>query len=478
MLDLSALRKNKITLEDYNYKQDIDNRLLMAQFTSMDLEVLEEILYSSISIPIRKLAKSLDLGDEELLPILQKLSKTGLFKFDGDAICVDKEIRKYFETQVLKFDSEFTPGMEFLQSLLRKVPIHVLPVWYAIPRTSNNIFDSLVEKYLLTPQIFQRYLAELNFGDPVLTAIVNDVYNAVDFKVLGKDIIEKYNLTRPAFEELLLFLEFNFVCCLGYEKIEDEWKEIVTPFQEWRDYLMFLKETESSPIVTADRIVKRRGGDFAFIHDLAALLTMAKKTPIALAPDKSGRQLATKAFVTSFAAKIEEKESDSPEFLNYFSKLLAKACLLKLADIVDGRLYALEAANDWLDMRLENRAMFLYRHPLNKLISDLIPAQICTERNVREAEKSIVRALSSEWIYFDDFIHGVIVPLGDDSMIMLKRQGKIWKYALPCYSEEELALIKATVLEWLFEFGVTSVGMHDGKECFYITPFGQSLFGR
>ena len=175
MAELSSLRKNKISLEDYDFKHDIENRLLMSQFSSHDLEVLEEILYSSIKIPVRKISKSVDLDEDELFPILEKLSKTGLFTFEGDSIVVDKEMRKYFEAQILKFDPDFKPGMEFLQSILRKVPIHVLPIWYSIPRTSNNIFESLVEKYLLTPQIFQRYLMELSFPDPILAGIVHEV---------------------------------------------------------------------------------------------------------------------------------------------------------------------------------------------------------------------------------------------------------------------------------------------------------------
>src|SRR5579862_6788429 len=86
MHDASLQKKNKITLEDYDFRQDIENRLLMGQFTSIDLVVLEEILYSSITIPIRKLSKSLSLEEEELLPILQKLSKTGLFSLDDQTI--------------------------------------------------------------------------------------------------------------------------------------------------------------------------------------------------------------------------------------------------------------------------------------------------------------------------------------------------------------------------------------------------------
>jgi DNA-binding Lrp family transcriptional regulator len=478
MVDLSSIRKNKIALEDYNYKQDIENRLLMAHFSSKDLDVLEEILYSSIKIPIRKLAKSVDLDEEEIFPILEKLSKTGLFNFEQDCIVVDKEMRKYFEAQMLKFDPDFKPGMEFLQSILRKVPIHVLPIWYSIPRTSNNIFDSLIEKYLLTPQIFQRYLSELNFSDPILTGIVHDVYNAPDLKVYGKDLIEKYRVSREQFEHCLLQLEFHFACCLGYEKVGEEWKEIVTPLHEWREYAIFLRNTETPLIPTVNKISRYRTQDFAYIQDLSLILSQAKRTPLSLAEDKNKRQLPSKVILTALATKMEDFEADSTSFADHIHLLIVKLRQLKLADVIDNRLYALESANDFLDMRCENRALFLYRHPLNRLFSPQIPADIITDRNLREAEKSILRVINSGWVYFDDFIRGVIAPLGEDSIVMLKRQGKTWKYSLPTYTEEELALIKATVLDWLFELGVTAVGKHNGKECFSVTSFGQSLFGR
>lgn len=478
MADLGTPRKNKITLEDYDFRQDIENRLLMSQFTSQDLSVLEEILYSSLKIPVKKLAKSVNLDEKELYPILEKISKSGLFSFEEDSILVDKEARKYFESQALKFDPDFKPGMEFLQTILRKVPIHILPVWYSIPRTSNNIFESLVEKHLLTPQIFQRYLGELNFPDPVMTGIVQDVFASRDLKVYGKDLIEKYGISREQFELYLLQLEFHFACCLGYEKVEDQWTEIVTPLHEWREYAIFLRNTESRPIPSVDQIRRKRPQDFAWILDLSLILSLAKKQPLPLEEDRNGRLLPNRTTLATLAAKMEGFDLKDPSFEDYMHSLILKARQLKLADPVDGRLYALESAGDFLDMRPENRALFLYRHPLNRLISRQIPAEIITDRNLRESEKSILRVLNSGWVYFEDFLKGVIAPLGEDSLIILKRLGKSWKYTLPAYSEEELALIKVTVLEWLFEIGVTAVGEHNGKECFCVTAFGQSLFGR
>ncbi len=321
-------------------------------------------------------------------------------------------------------------------------------------------------------------MGELNFSDPVLSGIVHDVYHSPDLKLYAKDIIEKYGISREQFEHYLLQLEFHFACCLGYENVGDEWKEIVTPLNEWREYAIFLRNTESCPIAQTTKVMRRRSDDFAFILDLSQVLSLAKKQPLALSADKNHRLLPAKATVSALVAKMEGLDEEHPSLSDYLHYLISKLRQLKLADVVEGRLYALESANDFLDMRPENRAIFLYRHPLNRLVSPAVPAELITDRNLREAERSVVRVLNSGWVYFEDFLRGVIVPLGENSIVMLKRHGKSWKYTLPVYSEEELALIKATVLEWLFELGVTAVGEHNGKECFCVTPFGQSLFGR
>lgn len=478
MIEMSPLRKNKIVLADYEYRNDIENRLLMAQFSTLYLDVLEEILYSSLNISLRKLSKHLDLPEETLLPILENLSRTGLLKVQGDTITVEKEERKYYESQIVKFEDDFTPGMEFLQSLLRKVPIHVLPSWYSTPRTSNNIFDSIVEKYLLTPHIYQRYLLELNLGDPVLIGIMQDLFQTPDFKLNARDLIEKYHLSKEQFEEYMLHLEFNFVCCVGYQREGEQWKEIITPFQEWRDYLRFLRDTEAPPISSTASIVRTRPNDFSFIQDMTVVLSLAKKEPISLLPFSEDKLLPEPTVLATIASKCEQLNEKEPFFLPYIQQILSKLCLLKLADRVEGRLYALESASDWLDMRPENKALFIYRHPLNRILSRSLPSQLCTERPIREAEKSILRVLGSGWVFFDDFIKGVLVPLSDESLVMLKRTGKTWRYTLPHYTDEERLLIQATIFEWLFEVGIVATGSVNGRACFCVTPFGQTLFGR
>ncbi len=128
-------------------------------------------------------------------------------------------------------------------------------------------------------------------------------------------------------------------------------------------------------------------------------------------------------------------------------------------------------------MRVENRALYLYRHSLNKILSIQLPSHLLTEKVIRDAEKAVMRVLHTGWVLFEDFDKGVIVPFGDHAPATLKKCGKGWKYALPEYTPEERAFIRAIVFEWLFEAGITAVGTYNGKECFTVTAFGQSLFG-
>lgn len=481
MVEANLFRKNKINLEDYDYQKDIQNRVLMSRFSTEDLEVLEEIVYSSQRIPISRLVSQLDKSLDQLITILQKLSETDLFKIEEDTVIVDKEMRKYFETQIQKFEEDFTPGMEFLQALLKKVPIHVLPNWYPIPRTSNNIFQSLIEKYLKTPQTFQRYLAELNLGDPILNNIVKDVFSAPDYKVYSSDIREKYELSEELFEEHLLYLEFNLVCCLVYEKKGEEWVEVVTLFKEWRDYLNFLKTSQPKQIPEKQEIERLRPHDFSFAEDLSTLLALsiAKPLYVRLSPEEewvfdknSASQVAKQC--KGFDLKTEE---GATRFNDYMGRMIQKLLFLKLARIEDSQLVAVEDAEEWLGMPIEKRALNIYKQTLARYPFSEYPQEICTERNIHEIEKSISRILDSGWVLLEEFLEGVIAPISEKSKMSLEKTGRYWKYSLPDYTEEEAALIKQVIYEWLFEGGIITRGTFQGRECLRITPFGQSMFG-
>lgn len=460
MMELGLVRKNhKVNLSDYNFQQDLDLRVLIADLSSFEHELLQEIFFSSLKFPFKKLMRSLDCQEEDLKKSLEKLEKSGLLKWDADFITVDKEMRKYFEFQMNRFDPDFKPDMEFAQGLLRKVPIHVLPSWYAIPRTSNNIFESVVEKYLLTPQIFQRYIAELSYPSPVFQNIVRDVFASPDYRVSSSDIIAKYNLSRRDFEEAMLWLEFHFIVCLTYEKQDDLWFEYISPFHEWQEYLQFLKQTKAPPLPPSSKIIRKRENDFAFVEDLSAILRTAPKDPTL---------------------------SSLGHFPQYLKQLVEKILLLQFGSWDQGKLFVKEEASFFLKMKSQDQALYLYRHPFNRPLP-LHSTAIETaqewglkdaeyEKRLRTAEKSIRRVLHGDWIFFDDFLKGVTVCLSEGEELELKKVGKHWKYTIPSFDEQEKETLRETVMQWLFETGITAVGECDGRECFAVTALGRTLF--
>jgi hypothetical protein len=475
MLELSSVRKNKVNLGDYNFQQDIESRILLSDFTLFDFEVIEEILFNPLRISVKKLSRTLDCSEKKLGPILQKISKAGLVQLQDDTLLVDKERRKYFEFQISRFDEKFTPNMEFLQGLLKQVPIHILPSWYAIPRSSNNIFESIIEKYLLTPQIYQRYVMELNFPDPIMTGIMRDVFSSSDFRISSSDLIAKYNLARSDFEQIMLQLEFHFICYVTYSREEDHWNEWVAPFHEWREYLLFLQKTETPVIQKPESICRLRENDFAFVEDMGNLLSLAKKKPFSIDRRQTNGALSLAAIrLLAPHCHIQINTPEKIEFAGqYLGRVIDKLILIRLAEAINGRLSPLDSAIEWLEMDLENRALQLYRHSLNRLTNNELNPCLCTERNLREAEKSIKRVLHTGWVLFDDFIHGAVVSFNEDSTVILKKNGKQWKYTLPQYSDDEKKLIKAAIFDFLFECGIVAIGTINGQDCLTVTPFGQ-----
>ncbi|MBM3191548.1 MAG: hypothetical protein FJZ63_02685 [Chlamydiae bacterium] len=476
MLELNPFRKNKVNLQDYDYQKDIQNRLLMARLDAQDLIILEELLYGHAKLCASQLAQDLLLDEAQVTQTLNKLADSGLFQIKEHAIFVNKEVRKYFEAQLQKFEDNFVPGMEYLQTLLRKVPFHILLTWYPIPRTSNNIFDSLVEKYLLTPQTFQRYLLELNFGNETIASIVDDIYHAPNFSLPAEALKKKYNLSDEEFEEIALHLEFNFVGCLTYEQVGDRRLQVLSPFHEWKEYLCFLRDSKPQPLTTPKQMTRYRKQDFAFIEDMTLLLSLLKTTPLALTLNTQEEWIPDKTSLKKLSQLIVGFEDTGTAFLDYLKHLIKKLVFLKLCKIDASLLKLHEDSREWLSFSLENRALSMYKHTLLRLEQDHLLGEIGTERNVREIEKNLHQVLHLGWVCFEDFLKGLSASLNKESKVTLKKQGKHWKYTLPSYTDEECSFIRRVIFEWLFEAGLVSIGHYKDKEYFCITPFGQSIF--
>lgn len=373
----ASTQKNNVSLSDYGYRRDIENRLLTAELSIEEVETLKELLDGPLTHPIAHLASILSLTPKKLLLLLTKLEKTGLFTLQGENVVVDKEMRKYYEAHIQKFDETFEPDMEFFQGLLSKVPIHILPTWYEIPSFSVNIFKGIVDNYLLTPKTYEKYLKGLKFKDPALNNLLQDILKTPNFMLRAQTLMKKHSLTREKFEEYVLTLEYSLVCCLRYQRNGDVWEEVIAPFREWREYVCFQEE----------------------------------KLP------KS------------------------------------------IKNVNDIKVNALHA-----------HSLDIYQNALHATRDN--PAVPYSEKDIREIGRGLKRVLQLGWVYFDDFLASLSVPLGPMQPVQLQCRGKKWRYVLPSYTPEDAAFIRYVVMEVLFESGMVSIGKLNGKECFCVTPFG------
>jgi len=423
------IKKNKINLSDFNYRREIEIRLLMARLTSFELEVLNEILNNSLIIPLNQLVEILETPKSKLLKTIQKFIDAKLIKQEKETLYVDKELRKQFESHMIKFDPEFEPGMEYIQALLNKVPIHHLPQWYALPRTSDNIFQSIIERFLATPKMYEKYLQELQFDEELLPQISKAVFDSPDFYVTGRMVMENHDLSHSQFEEIALLLEYNLVCCLTYREINGQWEETLTPFHEWRQYLCFMRDAKPKPIPTKT-IVPKDEREFGFIQDMSLLLKAASKKPVS-----------PSSILTSLQADDLEKIIQKIEFHH-------------LGEMKNNKLSSTQRTLAWLDKSLQEKALTFSRHPT-------------------KVEKELKQVMHTGWIYVDDFIRFFTGNINGKEPIQLQQKGKRWKYALPSYTKDEEILIATTLCERLFEAGFVDVGTHAGKICVRVTPFGR-----
>jgi len=459
------IKKNKIVLSDYPYQKDIENRLLMSELTLFEVDVLKEILDSSLKFFVSELAEFLDVTEEDVLPVLDKFSTVKLVQRQDKVVHVDKDMRRYYESQILKFDDLFEPDIEFLQGLLSKVPIHVLPNWYSIPRTSDNIIQSIINNHLATPKIYERYLNEIAFDDPVMKKIVKDLFATPDFKLSSHVIKAKYNLDREQFEEIMLHLEFNFICCLGYNRNGDIWEEIVTPFYEWRTLLRFQRDTMPASIKDVETIQRTHSDDFGFVNDLTLLLKTAKSRHLTVELTKDKQWALSPTDSVFVLPHIKNPES-------YTTQLIKTILQLQMAEVKQNQLTLFKESDEWLNKDLREKAIHLYRTNL-VLLRYKGGAFSTGEKDLREVEKSLKRVMKSGWILFDDYLKGFISPIGNSEQVVLENKGKRWRYVLPAMTEVNKTLIKNFIQEELFHSGIVTTGTYLGKFCFCVTPFGR-----
>ena len=223
-------KKNKINLSEYNFEFDLSQRLILSSLSIFEIEVLREIVHNSLKFSVLELCETLETPLCKIQETLKKLLSLKLFYIQNEVIHVSKDFRKYFEVQIERFNENFKPDTDFFQALLHSVPIEVLPNWFCISKSSDDIFHSIIDNFFLTPQLFQQYLKTLEHQDEIAAKVVEMVYSHIDLKVEVETILNKLSITREYLEKIIIVLEFQKVCCLRYTPLGDNWKQTITPF--------------------------------------------------------------------------------------------------------------------------------------------------------------------------------------------------------------------------------------------------------
>lgn len=412
-------KKTKIELKDYAYKKDVENRLFLSSLVPFEVDLLEEILNNSLKIPLSDIATTFDIGKEKLISIIDKFATTGLLIRQNEAIFVDKEMRKYFEFHIEKFSDSFEPGLDYIQGLLKEVPINILPAWYNLPKTSDNLFASLIEKYFQTPKLYERHLRELVFSDPILDGILSDLYASPTLTLEISDLSKRYKLSRERLHEVILLLELHLACVLRYVKENKVIKTYLTPLSEWMHYLQFQTSSLPKPIKETKSIKKEGVEEFGFLKDLAK--------------------------------KMKGKEKGSA-----LIQALPKS---------------------FLQLSLQDQSMCLYKAIVTMWSEENSTNIEFFERSLHEVERSLRRVIGLGWVSFDDFMKGFISHVGNLEPVTLKRMGTRWHYALPNYTEKEKQFVHQVIFELFYKTGITAIGTFKGKPCFTITPYGNVVLG-
>ena len=155
-------------------------------------------------------------------------------------------------------------------------------------------------------------------------------------------------------------------------------------------------------------------------------------------------------------------------FYGIYKKLIEKLIHFQLASIKEDSLHPHEPAQEWTTKSFQDQAMNVYRHPKDAPY---------TNRDLREVEKSLQPIANKGWVFFEDFICHLTIPVGDTIEVKLQKKGRRWQYRLPEYSENEYELMEKIIFDHLYEAGIIATGYVNDKRCFCLTPFGRMTLG-
>lgn len=76
-------KKAKVSLNDYSYEKDLENRLQMASFSPLEIDLLDVILNGSLTMNFQDIEDELDILEEDMILSLEKFARLKLLQIQG-----------------------------------------------------------------------------------------------------------------------------------------------------------------------------------------------------------------------------------------------------------------------------------------------------------------------------------------------------------------------------------------------------------
>ena len=444
--DIQIQKKNRVDLSEYPYEQDLNYRLLLASLNPTTTKLLIELFYLSSKTTLVKLKNALDLTENELKEFVDEIAPFNILSIEQDVVLIDKDVKKKIESFLEKFDEEFSHGIEYFQSLLKQVPINILPTWYSLPRSCDSIFLSLKEKIFHTPSQYLRHLQNIESDDPSVPLVIQALL-AANNHLLTMDQLESVS-GKSGFElqKLVLFLEFNFAAVMCYIEESGAWTSVLKLPNELSCYLNQLSVTPPFKILAQNLVKPDRGIPLTFAFDLSQVLRLAKVHTL--------KGQTTQEGIIFDPSGIQKLEQNLACEQNYALRLLKKAIELKLLEMDQGFITPHVQSEQWLLYSLEKQALSLYK-----------AIWIQGSHGAKQVEKGLQTLLQKGWVLADEVIQ--YVSYGKP---LLQRTRDGYSYDLM----DQVSMTREH-LDLLFESGLIEWGSIDKKRCVRLTELGKQI---
>ncbi|GEM_PF-2509562 len=432
-MNLAVQIKDKAPLSEEEWQREVDCRRLLLTLDTREVEILTEIVDGSPNFSVQALADTAHVSVKSVIDLLDKLVPAGLLKYSDDFAQVNKEMRKNFELHLQAFQEDFSPDISYAISLFKnKVPLHVLANWYTTNCLADYLIDSIVERYFQTPEVYTRYLQEIQWEDPFLEEVRQHTLTHPGSEIDADLLCQKHELTIDEFLERALILEYHLVGFVYFPMVGSKRARKILPLTEWRNYLTRQRAVAAAPIKDPS-VMDKEEQPFSFIEQLHAHLSAKVIDP--------SHPLAETAVAYQFVSA--------------------------------GRLTDL--AKEWMGLSNEEKALFLYRISLKSMEKRDRHPQLYTEVNACMVERGLKTFIHFGWVSFNDFFKAQVSPIAGKSSVSLERKGKRWRYVFPEYSEVEKEFIHDIIFERLYQAGFVEHAMFGDEQIFRVTSFGASI---